>query len=678
MGVLMKHWIQGKEIDVNSHTLFRKKFEVEKLDANYRLHITADDYYKLYINSEFVGQGPAPSYHFAYNVNSYDVTKYLKEGENIIAVHCYYQGLTNYAWTSGDLRHGLYAELFCEGESVLVTDETWRWMNARHFLKDTKVVGYDTQFLENIDMRLYEHGWKLCDYNDSYWDYAVINKEDDHVAVMQLTPAVEVYALAPAEVKHIEKNKFMLDFGKEITTGLMADVCGREGGKIRLRFGEELDDEGNVRHNMRCNVDYEEFWTLSGKKETIENYDYKGFRYVEVLTDDPSVKPDDFKALVRHYPVLEKISISISDEKYKKIWDVCENAVIIGSQEGFLDCPTREKGQYLGNMAVTALSHTYITGDSRLYKKALTDFARSLDVCEGMSAVAPSGRVHNIADFSLMYPMQLLNYYNLTGDIEFLREMYSAVEQVMEYFKQYERSDGLLENVTGKWNLVDWPKNLRDDYDFDLTHPVPKGCHNVINAHYYGAMKFTNEIMLYLGLAPKYNLQKQKEAFMAEFLNEKTGLFTDTKTSQHSALHSNVLPLFYGMIEGHEAERILDWIEQRGFSCGVFFSYFVLKALTKHKRYQKAYDMIVSEGKQSWMNMIYEGATSCFEAWGKEQKPNTSLCHPWASAPVIVLIEDFAGIRCSAGKVKLNPQSIQGLSGKVSLTINGNRITVDF
>lgn len=42
--------------------------------------------------------------------------------------------------------------------------------------------------------------------------------------------------------------------------------------------------------------------------------------------------------------------------------------------------------------------------------------------------------------------------------------------------------------------------------------------------------------------------------------------------------------------------------------------------------------------------MLDEGATTLFEAWGKEQKWNTSLCHPWASAPVSVLIEDILGI----------------------------------
>ena len=70
-------------------------------------------------------------------------------------------------------------------------------------------------------------------------------------------------------------------------------------------------------------------------------------------------------------------------------------------------------------------------------------------------------------------------------------------------------------------------------------------------------------------------------------------------------------------------------------------AYFLLKSLCRMGRYKEAYSLIVSESKHSWYNMVREGATTCFEAWGKEQKWNTSLCHPWASAPITVLVEDI-------------------------------------
>ena len=80
------------------------------------MYISADDYYKLYINGHFVTQGPTPSYHWQYNYNAIDVTAYLKPGRNVIAVHTLYQGLINRTWQSGDQRHGLIMDLEVDGE----------------------------------------------------------------------------------------------------------------------------------------------------------------------------------------------------------------------------------------------------------------------------------------------------------------------------------------------------------------------------------------------------------------------------------------------------------------------------------------------------------------------------------------------------------------------------------
>ena len=73
--------------------------------------------------------------------------------------------------------------------------------------------------------------------------------------------------------------------------------------------------------------------------------------------------------------------------------------------------------------------------------------------------------------------------------------------------------------------------------------------------------------------------------------------------------------------------------------------YFYLKALAAAGRYEDEYRMLVNDSEHGWVNMLREGATACWEAWGKDQKWNTSLCHPWASGPIAVLIEDIAGIR---------------------------------
>ena len=106
-------------------------------------------------------------------------------------------------------------------------------------------------------------------------------------------------------------------------------------------------------------------------------------------------------------------------------------------------------------------------------------------------------------------------------------------------------------------------------------------------------------------------------------------------------MHSNVLPAFYGFSEPEAREEILRMIREKGLACGVQFSYFVLKACAMLGDYGLEYALVVNDSEHSWVNMLREGATTLFEAWGKDQKWNTSLCHPWASAPVIAVWEDL-------------------------------------
>lgn len=631
----------------NIHLLVRKKFYLAEKIRNAFFEITADDYYKLYINEHFVGQGPAPGYHFHYNYNRYNVTEYLQSGANIIAVHLYYQGVINRVWNSGDYRQGMIAELFINDELCLMTDSSWKCAPAKEYL-GSETFGYETQFVENIDNRLKEADWRKPDYDDGDWANTYENPADDHKLVLQITPPLAVYEIKPAKVKQLDEGHYLLDFGQEITGQFKMKARGEAGQTVEIRCGEELEEGSgeHVRYKMRCNCNYRDIWTLSGGEDLLEYYDYKAFRYVELLAPKNVLQPASFSALVRHYPFDEtKCRFESSNPLLNQIWEICKNGVKYGAQEVFVDCPSREKGQYLGDVTVTSHAHLYLSGDLRLFKKALRDFALSARICPGLMAVAPGSYMQEIADFSLQWPLQLLNYYRQSGDWEFLEEMYPVAEGILQYFKQFQRADGLLENVKEKWNLVDWPENLRDGYDFDLAQPVVgDGCHNVINAFYCGAVKTVNEIRELLGIEYTDEFPALKKAFIKAFYRPDRKLFADSTVSGHTALHANFIPLFFGLAPEEAHKNVVDLIRKKRLNCGVYNTYFLLKGLARIGEFQLIYDLLTGEDEHSWANMIREGATTCFEVWGKEQKWNTSLCHPWASAPVPVLIEDIAGL----------------------------------
>lgn len=630
----------------NNHTLFRRKVELKETPKECYLDISADDYYKLYINGVYVTQGPANSYPFCYNYNHVDVSNYLCRGENVIAVHVYYQGLINRAYNSGDYRQGMIAELWADGE--LLIDDCWKCAEAEEY-GSSRTIGYETQFDEIIDNRKKRKGWKEIGFDDSGWETAVISKYDDHVLTLQRTENVQMEPRVPLSVKR-QGNAWLLDFGTELTGTLFFRAQGHAGDEVRILFGEELLTEDQVRFDMRCNCFYEDRLILDEGENELDQFEYKCFRYVQAVAAD-GVELRDFSVDYRHYPFREaRPGFQSDDPVLDGIWEICKNAVRNCSQEAFLDCPSREKGQYLGDMTVTAHALYYLTGDTELFRKALCDFAHSTRICPGMMAVAPGSFMQEIADFSLLYPYQLLLYQRLASQAsaeaaaeskDFLREMLPVAEGIEQYFDRFRNQDGLLENVKTKWNLVDWPENLRDGYDFDLSQPVVgDGCHNVINALYIGMKQCLEQIRDILGIPCKSEIPELKEKFLHAFYREEDGLFVDSTVSSHSSLHANVFPCFYGLQP--EGNRIAALIRSKGLACGVYVAYFVLYGLIRMGEKELAYELIVNRTEHSWYNMLAEGATTAYEAWGREQKHNTSLCHAWAAAPIPVLMEYFS------------------------------------
>lgn len=625
----------------NVHTHFIRDFIADGTKA-YEIKISADDYYKLYVNGKFVCQGPAPAYVSAYKYNCADITPYITSGKNRIAVHVYYQGEINRVWNSGDNRMGLWAQVYESGKLAFETDERWQYKTAEEFSGET--TGYKTQYLENIDFRKKDTTWKTAGVTDGFTNAACVKYPDWHLSENPTTP-LQVYTVKPAKITKVGNTAYLLDFGTEITGQIYFKAQGKPGQKVILKHAEELNTDGTPRYEMRCNCDYYEECTLSGGVDKFEFYDYKAFRYAQVECDSDVFVPFSFFAIVRHAPFTAHCKIKTDVPHLAGIWEICKNGVKYGAQEGFLDCPSREKGQYLGDFTVSGLSHLYLTGTQELYKKTLLDFAETACICDGIMAVAPGSFMQEIADFSLQYPLQVLNYYNATQDIDTVRALYPTIEGILAYFARYERADGLLENVTEKWNLVDWPKNLRDDYAIDtVPNPESVPAHNVINAFYICANQSTEKLADLLGKNIEKKSEALAEAYRNVFYDKKTKLFYDDAAKSHTALHSNALPLCFGIAPADAIDTMKALILEKGLACGVQFSYFVLKALTKIGACDDALALILNESEHGWVNMLREGASTCFEAWGKDQKWNTSLCHPWASAPIIVLLEDVMHI----------------------------------
>lgn len=659
----------------NVHTFFRKSWHIKnKAIRTAHLYITADDTYKLYINGEFAGLGPAQSFPFSYAYNVLDITGFVKSGEELLlAIHVYYLGLFTHSYLSADNLQGLLVQLEIQYEDGfmerMVSDSSWKYLDCDAWT-GRLAYGYNTQFTEDIDLRKIPRDWREKGFDDSGWTPAYVRAApypSPYTLVPQSTPTLDYIYLHPETIRKIDAGHYIIDFGSEITGTSVFKLRGKPGQIVEIRHSEEMLNENEVRFELRANCQYQEFVTLTGDADTIEFFDSKGFRYMEVLNWPQELSTSDMWAINTFYPYPGKAGFNSSEPMLDDIWQLCENGVIQGTQDTYIDCPTREKGGVLGDAYICANSHLLLANDTRLLKKVITDFANSLRNDPGMTAVAPTYSQGGNIEYTSLWPMLIEKYYMWTGDSEFVSNMLYGLDCIIEYNESWEDEHGFIKAPYGRTpphysgTLIDWPPNLRFDYDYER---AKDGVSTVVNLYYYGFIKSCinlfdiageDERVMYL----RQKLKRLEKNCIAYLYSEEKGLFIDYLGSKNTPYHASPMAMSFGMPLPGGYGPIARQIADEGLRCGVYFAYFVIKGLFNAGYYELAYSLITSRSEYSWYSMLKAGATTCMEVWSPDMKSNTSWCHPWSSSPIIFIAENIIGLSPAIpgwGKVYFRPR----------------------
>ncbi|MBE6549292.1 MAG: hypothetical protein E7670_02575 [Ruminococcaceae bacterium] len=612
---------------INQHILFRKKFDLKNVSQNAKIYISADDYYKLYINGNFVAQGPSPSYHFQYNYNEIDIGKYLKNGENLIAVHTLYQGLINRVWQSGDLRHGLICDIVVDGSVILSSGEDFL-VKTHSAYTEMGVCGYKTQFLERYDSSASEVGFEKVDFDDSTWKNASICHFDDHVLTEQKSSMLEFEVIPPKQTR-VEGNRMFFDFGSNYVGYLDVTATGQSGDTITVRCAQELNDDGSLRYELRANCVYEEEWILSSGKSTLDWFDYKSFRYVELILPD-NVIIYNCALRARRYPFALKTTPKreyLKDPEMMKIWELCVNTQKYGVQEVIQDCMEREKGFYLGDGCYTALTHMALTHDDSMVRKLIDDAFATSFITDTLVTCMDCSFMQEIAEFPLILVSLVFWHYRFTGDKKYLQTNYKKVTALLDAYRRDYEKDGLLRNLD-KWCVVEWPKNFQHGYDVDIREgKVCEQAHVSINAYYINAIRTANKMAQILGKDDYRDETPLLNAFYNAFYDAECKLFCDAENTKHKSLVGNSFVYAFDLCPNKEAKQnILDMLDENGIdTLSLFCTFPILMGLAKDGDEVRIKEALLHDG--AWKRMLKEEATTTFEGWGKETKWNTSLFH---------------------------------------------------
>eukprot|EP01137_Pigoraptor_chileana_P024996 Opistho-2@93816 len=153
--------------------MFRKTIELPSKPNNFKIHVSGDNRYKLYVNEKMVSMGPARGDIAHWNFETVDIAPYLKSGKNIIAAQ---------VWNEGEFkpeaqityRTGFILQGATSAESTINTNNTWLCEKDNSFapLRFTVRAYYVAGAGEIRNMALSLKGWQNENFDDKNWQKA--------------------------------------------------------------------------------------------------------------------------------------------------------------------------------------------------------------------------------------------------------------------------------------------------------------------------------------------------------------------------------------------------------------------------------------------------------------------------------------------------------------------------
>ena len=345
--------------------VFRKQFKVKDGLQNAKLVITAHGVYEATLNGKSITSDKfmpgLTSYYHRIQMQCYDVTAFLHEGENL------WQTTVGDGWWRWNNNFGyrlaLWGELelcYADGSrEIICTDESFE-------VGTGPVVKSDLQKGEVYDARLVPDNWMCAVAQTEHTDAALIPNQGVPVREKEQFPG---------RLFRDSAGNLVADFGQNIAGYVRMVLHDTKPGQVvRLKHGEALDPEGEF-STANCDGGLTEFQEITyickgaQQEEYTPHFTYSGFRYALI----EGVEDGKFTAVAVYSDMEETGDFHCSNELINKL---VENAR--WSQKGnFLDvpvdCPTRERNAWTGDAQIYINTASYFMDVEQFFTKWLAD-----------------------------------------------------------------------------------------------------------------------------------------------------------------------------------------------------------------------------------------------------------------------------------------------------------------
>jgi len=681
----IKHPVTNEQYGVYN---FRKSFELDNVPAKFIIHISADNRYWLFVNGKRICTGPAKGDLEHWRFESLDIAPYLQKGKNVLAVTVYNQGDYRAAWqiTGGT---GLVIQGNTATEAAVNTNESWKVMENTAYsplFEIHKFVGARESFLA----ARYPFNWEKPDADEMLFMQAVFSEEaipngvqgsSSRRMVQRNIPLPEETPQRFGAVRKMEnlpfsdsfiKGKGQLEIHPWGETTILLDqqylttaypvlrFSGGKGSKITITYSEALfnghnDNKGNRNEveGKRMEGIYDVIYPSGDTNIVFRPLFYRTFRYVELKIQnytDPLII-HDFTSSFTGYPFKENAYFKSSDTSLQKIWETGWRTARLCAFDTYMDCPYYEQLQYVGDTRIQALISLYVSGDDRLMKNAISQFANSR-IPEGLTQSRyPNIHPQIIPPFSLFWTIMVHDYWMHRQDDAFVKQYLKGMLDVLEWHRsKIDLKTGML-GALPYWNFVDWPKEW-PWVGYDEDSGLPKGSRNGNSAIH--TLQFAYATDKVVEIFDAFGMKKEaaeyrkvsaslKQSTFRICWNNSKKMMADMPDQTEFSQHANVLAVLTGALQNVDAKDLMHRTvaDTSIIQCTFYYRFYLNQAMKKAGLGDKYIEMLTP-----WRDMVAMGLTT----FAERPEPTRSDCHAWSASPNYDLLATVLGVEpASAG-----------------------------
>lgn len=463
-------WIGSEEMEKKNHhgeprnnemydPWFRKTFFINNNIKEAYIYVASIGYHELYVNgqkaSDMVLVPSVTDNKLRARYITYDVTRHLKPGKNVIAL---------WLGTSWSIFHAFQRDdepaiplamvqsdiNLSNGEAIrIISDETWKTHQSPNML-----LGYwepHNYGGESYDEKLEEPGWNTESFDDDDWQYAKVF----HPRVIVTSDRTEhntlIKKISPVSIEELSSDTFLIDMGVNYAGWFQIALDGQPGDTITIKFSERKDQDCTFGLLSRYIIGPQKKGTFCNR------FNYMAGRWVRIEGLKHKPQPKDISGWLIRPDYKRTGNFECDDSLLNAIYETSiwsfEN-LSLGNY--VVDCPHRERCGYGGDaMATTrpALGNFQL---GAFYSKWLEDW-RDVQGDDGnVPYTAPTyigGGGPSWSGFCTILPWEIYRQYR---DTLALAKSFPSIQSWLDFLDS-KSDNNMLVRWGGKWSFLgDW------------------------------------------------------------------------------------------------------------------------------------------------------------------------------------------------------------------------------